>query len=176
MQRLINELLQVAKLNSQEYRQQIKLEPTDLIPLLHKTQQDLSAQADEKKITVNIDVPSEPIIVMANSDWLKQILINLLDNSIKYTLPTGLITLRCYQENQEVFLTIKDSGIGIPSSDLPLIFDRFYRVDKARARSAGGTGLGLAIVKFIVEMHGGQITVQSTVNKGTTFTITLPLA
>lgn len=176
MQRLINELLQVAKLNSQEYRQQIKLEPTDLIPLLHKTQQDLSAQADEKKITVNIDVPSEPIIVMANSDWLKQILINLLDNSIKYTLPTGLITLRCYQENQEVFLTIKDSGIGIPSSDLPLIFDRFYRVDKARTRSAGGTGLGLAIVKFIVEMHGGQITVQSTVNKGTTFTITLPLA
>ena len=94
----------------------------------------------------------------------------------RITLPTGVITLQCYQENHEVILTVKDSGIGIPASDLPLIFDRFYRVDKARTRSAGGTGLGLAIVKFIVEMHGGQITVQSTVNKGTTFTIKLPLA
>ncbi|MBC8014270.1 MAG: histidine kinase, partial [Sporomusaceae bacterium] len=69
----------------------------------------------------------------------------------------------------------EDSGIGIPAADLPLIFDRFYRVDKARARSAGGTGLGLSIVKFIVEMHGGRIDVKSTVHQGTTFTITLPL-
>lgn len=176
MQRLINELLQLAKLNSQEYRQQIKLESTDLIPLLHKAQQYLAPHAEEKQIAIMIDTPSEPIMIMANPDWLKQILINLLDNSIKYTLPTGLITLQCYQENHEVILTVKDSGIGIPASDLPLIFDRFYRVDKARTRSAGGTGLGLAIVKFIVEMHGGQITVQSTMNKGTTFTIKLPIA
>ncbi|WP_378954661.1 two-component system histidine kinase PnpS [Pelosinus sp. sgz500959] len=176
MQRLINELLQLAKLNSQEYRQQIKLEPTDLTPLLHKAQQYLIAHADEKNITITIDAPSEPLIVMANPDWLKQILINLLDNSIKYTLATGLIVLQCYQEDKEAILIVKDSGIGIPSADLPLIFDRFYRVDKARTRSAGGTGLGLSIVKFIIEMHGGQISVQSTVNKGTTFTIKLPLA
>ncbi len=176
MQRLINELLKLAKLNSLEYRQQIKLEPIDLPPLLHKVQQYLDTLAKEKQITITIDAPPEPIMIMVNPDWFKQTLINLLDNSIKYTLPTGMITLHCHQENNKVILTIADSGIGIPPSDLPLIFDRFYRVDKARARSAGGTGLGLSIVKFIVEMHGGQISVESTVNKGTTFTIKLPLA
>lgn len=176
MQRLINELLQLAKLNSQEYRQQVKLEQTDLTPLLHQTKQYLAANAVEKNITITIDAPTEPITIMANLDWLKQVLINLLDNSIKYTLPTGRVILQCHQENNHAILVIEDSGIGIPATDLPLIFDRFYRVDKARARSAGGTGLGLAIVKFIVEMHGGQIDVKSTVNRGTTFTIRLPLA
>jgi len=176
MQRLINELLQLAKLNSQEYRQQVKLERTNLTPLLYKVKQYLAANAMEKNITIHIDAPSEPIIIMANQDWLKQVLLNLLDNSIKYTLPTGRVTLKCHQENNQAILMVEDSGIGISAADLPLIFDRFYRVDKARARSAGGTGLGLSIVKFIVEMHGGRIDVQSTVNRGTTFTITLPLA
>ena len=176
MQRLINELLQLAKLNSQEYRQQVKLERTDLTPLLYNVAQYLTSNASEKNITITIDAPIEPIMIMANPDWLKQILINLLDNSIKYTLPAGLVILKCHQENNQAILVVKDSGIGIPATDLPLIFDRFYRVDKTRARSAGGTGLGLAIVKFIVEMHAGRIDVKSTVNKGTTFTIKLPLA
>jgi len=176
MQRLINELLQLAKLNSQEYRQQVHLEPTDLNPLLHKVKNFLISTAEEKNITINIDTDTKPINIMASPDWLKQVLINLLDNSIKYTLPSGLIHLKCYQEDQEAILVVKDSGIGIPATDLPLIFDRFYRVDKARTRSAGGTGLGLAIVKFIIEMHGGRIDVKSIVNQGTTFTIHLPLA
>lgn len=175
MQRLIHELLQLAKLNSQEYRQQVKLEATPLNPLLYTTKEDLSTNAQEKNITVDIHTTADPII-MANPDWLKQILINLLDNSIKYTQPFGRVVLTCFQENDEAILTIEDTGIGIPAKDLPLIFDRFYRVDRARSRSAGGTGLGLAIVKFIVEMHGGRIDVKSTVNIGTTFTIKLPLA
>lgn len=176
MQRLINELLQLAKLNSQEYGQQVQLEPTDLAPLLHKVKQYLLPSAEEKNISITVDAPTEPIIIMANPDWLKQILINLLDNSIKYTLPSGVVLLKSYQENNEAVLIVEDSGIGIPAPDLPLIFDRFYRVDKARTRCAGGTGLGLTIVKFIVELHGGKIYVQSTVHKGTTFTIKLPLA
>lgn len=176
MQRLINELLQLAKLNSQEYRQQVQLERTDLTPLLHKVKHYLTANAVEKNITIHIDTPTEPIIIMANQDWLKQVLLNLLDNSIKYTLPSGRVLLKCYQENNQAILIVEDSGIGIAATDLPLIFDRFYRVDKARARSAGGTGLGLSIVKFIVEMHGGRIEVHSMVNRGTTFTIKLPLA
>ncbi|GMA97463.1 two-component system histidine kinase PnpS [Pelosinus sp. IPA-1] len=175
MQRLIHELLQLAKLNSQEYRQQVTLEATPLNPLLYTTKEDLSSNAQEKNITVDIHTTADPII-MANPDWLKQILINLLDNSIKYTQPFGRVVLTCFQENDEAILTIEDTGIGIPAKDLPLIFDRFYRVDRARSRGAGGTGLGLAIVKFIVEMHGGRIDVKSTVNIGTTFTITLPLA
>ena len=174
MQRLVNELLQLAKLNSQEYRQQVKLETTDLIPLLHVVKNSLTINANEKQIRLNIDAPSNPICIMANPDWLKQVLINLVDNSIKYTLPSGTVKLKCYQENKDVILLVEDSGIGIPPADLPLIFDRFYRVDKARSRNAGGTGLGLAIVKFIVEMHNGHIEVQSTVNKGTIFTIKLP--
>lgn len=176
MQRLINELLQLAKLTSHEYRQQIKLESTDLTSLVHKVEQYLTSNAEEKNITIKIDTCTEPIRIMANEDWLKQVLINLLDNSIKYTLPSGLVTVKCQLSNKEAVLTVEDSGIGIPAKDLPLIFDRFYRVDKARTRNAGGTGLGLSIVKFIVEMHGGQIDVKSTVNKGTAFTIKLPLA
>jgi len=176
MQRLINELLQLAKLNSQEYRQQVKFERTDLTPLLHKVMQYLATNAQEKNITIHIDAPAAPISVMANLDWLKQVLLNLLDNSIKYTLPSGRVMLKCHQEDNQAILIVQDSGIGIAPADLPLIFDRFYRVDKARARSAGGTGLGLSIVKFIVEMHGGRIDVKSTVNRGTTFTIKLPLA
>ena len=176
MQCLINDLLQLAKLNSQEYRQHVKFEQSDLAPLLHKIKEYLAINAQEKNITIHIDTPTEPIHIMANIDWLKQVLINLLDNSIKYTLPGGQIILKCHQENNQAILVVEDSGIGIAATDLPLIFDRFYRVDKARARSAGGTGLGLAIVKFIVEMHGGRIDVKSVVNRGTTFTIRLPLA
>jgi two-component system phosphate regulon sensor histidine kinase PhoR len=175
MQRLVNELLQLAKLNSHEYRQQVKLEATHLMPLLYTAKEDLTTNAEEKSITVDIHAAADPII-MANPDWLKQIVINLLDNSIKYTHPFGRVVLTCQQENQEAILMVEDTGIGIPATDVPLIFDRFYRVDRARSRNAGGTGLGLAIVKFIVEMHGGKIEVKSAVNIGTTFTIRLPLA
>ncbi len=175
MQRLIHELLQLAKLTSQEYRQQVELESIDLNSLLHKVKQNLTANATEKNITINIDSSTEPLYIMANPDWLKQSLSNLLDNSIKYTLPSGLVTLNCYKKDNKAVLIVEDSGIGIPAKDLPFIFDRFYRVDKARTRNAGGTGLGLSIVKFAIEMHHGQIDVESTINKGTTFTITLPL-
>lgn len=175
MQRLIHELLQLAKLTSQEYRQQVELESIDLNSLLHKVKQNLTANAAEKNITINIDSSTEPLYIMANPDWLKQSLSNLLDNSIKYTLPSGLVTLNCYKKDNKAVLIVEDSGIGIPAKDLPFIFDRFYRVDKARTRNAGGTGLGLSIVKFAIEMHHGQIDVESTINKGTTFTITLPL-
>jgi two-component system phosphate regulon sensor histidine kinase PhoR len=99
-----------------------------------------------------------------------------LDNAIKYTPAGGKIAI-CSQLSEGLAqVSITDTGIGIPASDLPLIFDRFYRVEKARSRSAGGTGLGLAIVKFIVEALGGRIWAQSKVNSGTTFTFTLPLA
>jgi two-component system phosphate regulon sensor histidine kinase PhoR len=175
MQRLVNELLQLAKLNSHEYRKQVKLEATHLTPLLYTVKEDLKTNAEGKNILVDIHADSDPII-MANLDWLKQILINLLDNSIKYTQPFGKVVIICRQENDHAVLIVEDTGIGIPATDVPLIFDRFYRVDRARSRNSGGTGLGLAIVKFIVEMHGGTIEVKSSLNIGTTFTIRLPLA
>lgn len=176
MHRLIQDLLQLARLDAQEYREQIKLEPVDILSVLTAAKQDLTPRWQQKKQTVALECCQESINALAHPDWLKQVVVNLLENSIKYTPEAGRITLSCWLEDSQVKLAVKDSGIGIPAKDLPLIFDRFYRVDKARARSAGGSGLGLAIVKFIVEMLGGRIDVESQVNVGTTFTITLSKA
>jgi two-component system phosphate regulon sensor histidine kinase PhoR len=105
-------------------------------------------------------------------------LINLLDNAVKFTPEEGRILLEVGLASHDngVSVRVKDSGIGIPPSDLPRIFERFYRVDKARSREQGGTGLGLSIVKHIVEAHGGEIEVKSTVGQGSEFCFTLPLA
>ncbi|VBB06383.1 pas fold [Lucifera butyrica] len=176
MQRLVKDLLQLARLDSQEHRQHLILEPTEVKPLLEQVTQELSAEWRRKDLLVTIDAFSPSLAVIANSDSLKQVLVNLVDNSIKYTPAGGKISLVCYGDDNEGVIQVKDTGIGIPAKDLPLIFDRFYRVDRARTRSAGGTGLGLSIVKFIVESLGGKIGVQSTVDVGTVFTLRLPLA
>lgn len=174
MHRLVQDLLQLAKLDSDEYRRQIKPEAVDIRPIMEKIAQELTSQAQRKKISLITENPTSPVIAKAHPDWLKQVIINLVDNGIKYTPEGGKVLLRCWQEDGSAVILVKDSGLGIPSKDLPLIFDRFYRVDRARSRSAGGTGLGLAIVKFIVDMLDGRIDVQSEVNVGTTFIVTLP--
>jgi two-component system phosphate regulon sensor histidine kinase PhoR len=177
MQRLVSDLLQLAKLDSNEYRHQVYLEPVELNRFIDTVVKELSPHWQRKQLSLTVNVDSSlPLTVLANPDWLKQVLINLLDNAIKYTPAGGKIAI-CSQLSEGLAqVSITDTGIGIPASDLPLIFDRFYRVEKARSRSAGGTGLGLAIVKFIVEALGGRIWAQSKVNSGTTFTFTLPLA
>ena len=115
--------------------------------------------------------------IKADRDRIRQVLINLLDNAVKFTPEEGKISLevRLNPERTGVELHVKDRGIGIPSSDLPRIFERFYRVDKARSREQGGTGLGLAIVKHIVEAHRGHVSVKSTLGQGSDFCVTLPL-
>ena len=174
MHRLIQDLLQLARLNAPEYREQIKLEPVDIAAVLLAAKQDMAPRWQQKNQTVTLEYSQSNLAALAHPDWLKQVIVNLLENSIKYTPATGKISLTCWSKNNQVKIAVKDSGIGIPAKDLPLIFDRFYRVDKARTRTAGGTGLGLAIAKFIIEMLGGHIEVESTVDVGTTFTITLP--
>lgn len=116
----------------------------------------------------------EPVRVHADPDRLKQLLLNLITNALKHTPAEGCITLSVWPNGPEALVTVADTGEGIPAEDLPHIFDRFYRVDKARARKQGGAGLGLAIALWIAEAHGGRITVKSTVGKGTTFTVHLP--
>lgn len=175
MHRLIQDLLQIARLDAQEYREQIQLSPVNIVNILTAAKQDMSPRWQQKHLLIELDYPAGEIYVPSHPDWLKQVIVNLLENAIKYTPEQGKITLACWPENNEIKISVKDSGIGIPAKDLPLIFDRFYRVDKARTRTAGGSGLGLAIVKFIVEVLGGRIEVQSKVDVGTTFTITLPL-
>jgi len=108
---------------------------------------------------------------------LEQVLVNLLDNAVKFNRPGGEVVVECgFTDNQWVRIVISDTGIGIPSGDLKRIFERFYRVDKARSRPVGGTGLGLSIVKEVVERMGGTVTVASQLGRGTTFTISLQAA
>lgn len=119
----------------------------------------------------------DQVCIMGDVDRLKQLLLNLISNAMKYTPAGGVVEVSLSQKNGWAYLMIKDTGVGIPAEDLPHIFDRFYRVDKARARGQagqGGAGLGLAIAKWIAQAHGGNIDVSSTVGEGTTFTIILP--
>jgi len=101
-------------------------------------------------------------------------LINLIDNSVKYTLEKGIITIRTKSFEKSVLISVEDTGLGIPKEDLPRIFERFYRVDKTRSRDMGGSGLGLSIVKHILELHNSQIKVESETDKGTKFEFSLP--
>ena len=113
---------------------------------------------------------------MTDPDRLKQILINLVDNAIKYTPDKGSVHISAEQDGKTVQFVVKDSGIGIPAEELPRIFDRFYRIDKSRARSISGTGLGLAIVKHLLDALGGTIEVESRPHHGTTFRFRLPVS
>ncbi len=137
----------------------------------------LSIQALNKDAEINLKIlSSSELKVMADPDLLHRSLMNLLENSIKYNLNKPHITFEISEEDQKVKIVISDNGMGIPTKDLPHIFERFYRVDKARSRKMGGSGLGLSIVKTIIEKLKGTILVQSKIDEGTTFTILLPKA
>jgi two-component system phosphate regulon sensor histidine kinase PhoR len=113
--------------------------------------------------------------VYGNHDQLKQVLINLLDNAFKYTPPDGQVRISAWPDSDMVKVAVADTGIGIPPEDLDRIFERFYRVDKARSREIGGTGLGLSIVKNIIEAYGGRVEVESSLNRGSVFSFTVPV-
>jgi two-component system phosphate regulon sensor histidine kinase PhoR len=172
MANLINDLLALARLDS---KAEVIIEPFDLV--------DLITEVKERFITINLPVPAFKVelppgplpLVNANRDQIKQVLINLLDNAFKYTPAGGKITLSVQSVGERLKITVADTGIGIPSDDLERIFERFYRVDKARSREEGGTGLGLSIVKHIVENYGGRVEVESTLNQGSVFRFTVPL-
>ncbi len=176
MQRLVTDLLQLAKFDSSEYRQHIKLTSTEAVTIIREVVEELLPHSQRKNLSIKVKGNPHAVIVHANYDWLKQLFVNLIENAIKYTPPEGEVTIKYSCDATQAIFQIIDTGPGIHAKDLPLIFDRFYRVDRSRTRAAGGTGLGLAIVKFIVEMLNGSISVKSDVNVGTTFTLTLPLA
>nr|WP_320146447.1 ATP-binding protein [uncultured Anaeromusa sp.] len=175
MHRLVTDLLQLAKLSSKEYLQKVTLQPTSLAPLFESVVNEMGGLAQHKEQQLLWEGPNEPLWLQAQADWLKQALVNLVHNAIKYTPKGGKILLKTWKEANEIHILIKDSGIGIPASELPYIFDRFFRVEKARTREAGGSGLGLSIVKFIVDMHHGRIEVQSQPDAGTSMLLHFPL-
>jgi signal transduction histidine kinase len=117
----------------------------------------------------------DQVTVLGDPDRLKQLFLNLVENAVKYTPPPGSVSLSLSKKGDWAFFQVTDTGVGIPSENLPHIFDRFYRVDKSRARAQGGSGLGLSIAKWIAQAHGGTIRVSSEVGEGTTFTVTLPV-
>jgi two-component system phosphate regulon sensor histidine kinase PhoR len=125
--------------------------------------------------TLRVDVPPHLPPVLVNADQMQAVVRNLLDNAIKYTPSSGTITLSATAMPHEVQIAVADTGPGIPPESLPRIFDRFYRVDKARSRALGGAGLGLSLVKDIVEAYGGWVEVQSEVGQGSRFTLHLPV-
>jgi two-component system phosphate regulon sensor histidine kinase PhoR len=169
---LIKDLLDLAKLDS---RIQAPQEPFDLIGLVKEVQEHfVSVSADNHTFAINMPAADLPL-ADANRDRIKQVLINLLDNAFKYTPTPGQVRLSAWLEDDRIKVAVADNGIGIPKEDLSRIFERFYRVDKARSRDKGGTGLGLSIVKHIVESYGGKIEVESALNQGSIFTFSLPV-
>ena len=131
--------------------------------------------AQDKGLTLELG-PMESMTVRGDRTKLKQLFLNILDNAVRYTPNGGRIACTLVRQDGKAVASIADSGIGIAAEHLPFIFDRFYRVDKARTYAEGGTGLGLAIASSIAKMHGGEIKVESQEGAGTTFTVVLPLA
>jgi len=174
---LINDILTLSTLESRDMV--LDLHPLDITGTMRKTYMLLEDNAHKKDIRMQIDIPAGLPKVMADQGRVEQVIVNLLDNAIKYTPPQGMVTLLVRKDDDARFLTISvaDTGIGIPFKDIPRIFERFYRVDEARSRDQGGTGLGLAIAKHIVQLHGGEISVTNNeFGKGSIFSFTLPVA
>ena len=169
MAKIVDDLLFLAEVESGG---PTRKEEVSLKAILAEEVERVKNIAGERKIVVN---RQQDLNVKGDTQRLKQLLANLVDNAIKYTPENGVIMLSFYQEGDRARLEVTDTGIGIAPEHLPHIFDRFYRVDKARSRASGSTGLGLAIVKGIVEQHGGKIAVTSQPDKGTTFTVWLKL-
>ena len=173
LSRLIEDLLALSQIESQAVPLQLSV--VELRPLAESLLRSLQPALSQRQIAATLELPGG-LAVRADPDRLRQVLFNLLDNAIKYNKENGTIRLSAAADGAWVTVSVADAGIGIPSDDQPRIFERFYRVDKARSRELGGTGLGLAIVKHIVEAHGGRVSVKSQPDRGSTFTFTAPLA
>jgi two-component system, OmpR family, phosphate regulon sensor histidine kinase PhoR len=173
MIKLVDDLLDLSTIESGQ-RKPTRV-PLSLRDVAVSVQQELKMAAAKKNISVQVTIEDRLPLISADADQLRQVFFNLLDNALKYTPHQGTITLGALMDGPSVRVFIQDTGPGIPSEDIPRIFERFYRVDKARSRDLGGTGLGLAIVKHIVEAHGGTVAVESRVGVGSTFFFILPL-
>lgn len=171
--RLVESLLQLTRADAG--RATLKPEALDLAQLARETADHLRVLAEEKSQTIRLNV-TDGTVVRADRDTLRQALINLLDNAIKYSPPGGSIDVSVRHDGEgRVQVCVTDAGPGIPADQHPLVFDRFYRVDKARSREAGGVGLGLSIARWAVEANGGRIELESAVGRGSSFRIILPM-
>lgn len=171
LSRLVDDLLDLSRLESMDFRPE--LEPTDIRPIIESMVRELAPNAHSKDHTLLIELPEDLPLVLVHRPSLEQVLTNFLDNAMKYTPDGGRITISAATKGNMLQVSISDTGIGIDPKHIPRLFERFYRVDKARSRDMGGTGLGLSIVKHIIQTHGGNVWVDSVPRVGTTFHFTL---
>ena len=170
LNRMTEKLLSLTKQDALEISES---EIIYMTPTVHRVKRMLAPMAQASEITLDLDLSNDcPILIL--EDDLYQIIFNLMENGIKYNLPGGILKVTLNRVDDNAVLTVTDSGVGIPEDAISHVFERFYRVDKARSRATGGSGLGLAIVKAIVQRNRGEITVSSVAQQGTTFTVCFP--
>lgn len=172
LSRIVDSLLAISRLDAGEA--QMEWATLDLAELTISTTEQMRLLAEDRNITLNCDAVRK-VEIEGDRTRLKQVVVNLVDNAIKYTPDGGNVLVKVGVTDGRAVLEVADDGSGIPAEALPHLFERFYRVDKARSRQMGGTGLGLAIIRSIVTAHGGQVTVESTEGKGSRFRVELPL-
>ena len=176
MMRMITDLLSLSRIDNQTSHLDVELTNFTAFMnyILDRFDQIQSQQSTNKVYEIIRDYPDKSVWIEIDTDKMTQVIDNILNNAIKYSPDGGKVTVTMQTTDTQLILSISDQGLGIPKKDLPLIFDRFYRVDKARSRAQGGTGLGLAIAKEIVKQHKGFIWANSEEGEGSTFTIVLP--
>jgi heavy metal sensor kinase len=172
MNRLIDQLLSLAR--SDEGKGRLVREPVDLSELASEVVAGMNPLAEERRVSLEWE-RAEGVVVDGDRTQLRRLIANLVDNGIRYTEAGGRVTVSVTRDGRRARLTVRDTGIGIPPEHLPHVFERFYRVHRARSREDGGTGLGLALCKAIADAHYGTIDVESQVGVGTTFVVWLPL-
>ena len=172
---IIEDLLSLSRLEQDSGKSAISMEKTKVLQILESAIRDCESKLLEKKISIQLNCSNE-LEVFANSPLLNQAVLNLVDNALKYSEQGEKITVEAFVTGTEIVIEVQDWGCGIGSEHLPRLFERFYRIDQARSRQMGGTGLGLAIVKHIVQEHGGSVSVNSTLGKGSRFSIHLPIS
>ncbi|MBT2569255.1 two-component system histidine kinase PnpS [Planococcus sp. ISL-110] len=172
LEMLINDLLDLSKVEQSGF--EVKAQATDMKAVIKRAVEMIQPKLNEKSIQLKLE--TKQVTVFGDSNRLIQVMMNLLINAVTYSSNHTEITVRLFVKDNQAIIQVEDQGIGIESSEIGRLFERFYRVDRARSRNSGGTGLGLSIVKHLIEAHHGKVEVDSTVGVGTTFTIYLPLA
>ncbi len=172
LEMLINDLLELSKVEQSGFK--VNAHPTDMEAIIKRAVEMIQPKITEKSIRLKLSI--QPVMIMGDPNRLIQVMMNLLINAVTYSSSHTEITIRLFTKENRAVIQVEDQGIGIESSEIGRLFERFYRVDRARSRNSGGTGLGLSIVKHLIEAHNGQVEVDSTVGVGTIFTIYLPLA
>jgi signal transduction histidine kinase len=172
MQRLVDSLLDLSRIESGRW--QPKMEEVELGPLIQGVFDDYHERSVGSKVTLEMHLAPTAQMVVADEDAVRQVVVNLVDNALRYTPPGGKVVCRSRREGDEVAFSVSDTGAGITREHLPRIFERFYRADASRSREEGGTGLGLAIVKHLLEAHGGRVAAESSRGQGTTITAWFP--